>query len=369
LVSRIDAAAVREGLRRGVDRLVAVAGEHGWRNFRTLAGESGVWVSAFVVARVVPVAARRAAVRRARLAIARAQHPAGGWSFGGAVPPDADSTAWALQALEGTRLLDPAGRRRAGAFLEGHCTGDGYATYAPDGAIAAFIGARDRSVDGWTAEHPDVTAAVLMAGPPGITNAAALSRLVALVARQTGAGWWPAYWWRSSQYTGALLVRALARRGRCLPPARERLLVEALAREQLPNGGYPLGGAHESDPFSTALAVDTLSLLTVGEARELRARAVGALLATQLGDGGWVGDYQLRIPPPDAHTPQHVSRWQRGGGGGGSLVLDRDGVFATAQACAALASCLAPAAPLIPLPEPPRRLEQDVVEVFATRTS
>ena len=368
-MTRIDAAALRDGLRRSVDRLVAVAGEDGWRNFRTLAGESGVWVSCFVVARIAPVAARRAAVRRARLAIAAQQHPAGGWSFGGAVPPDADSTAWALQALSGTRVLGADRRQRAFQFLEAHRVGDGYATYAPDGAIAAFIGARDRSVDGWTAEHPDVTAAVLMAGPPGATDDATLGGLVALVARQTGAGWWPAYWWRSSQYTGALVVRALARRGRRLPPASAQLLLEALAREQLPDGGYQLGGAHETDPFSTALAVETLSLLPGGEARELRDRAVGALLATQLGDGGWSGDYQLRIPPPDVHTPRHVSGWTRGGGGGGSFVLDRDGLFATAQACAALASCLAPAVPLEPLPEPPRRYAEEAVEVFATQTS
>jgi hypothetical protein len=54
-----------------------------------------------------------------------------------------------------------------------------------DAPIAAFIGAGERSVDGWTAEHPDVTAAVLMAGAPGATDAASLSRLGALVARQS----------------------------------------------------------------------------------------------------------------------------------------------------------------------------------------
>lgn len=117
-MSRIEHAALQDAIRRALDRLSAVAGEDGWRDFRTLAGESGVWVSAFVVARIAPVAGRRAAVTRARRAIAAAQHPDGGWSFGGAVPPDADSTAWALQALERTRLLTPARRHAAGAFLE-----------------------------------------------------------------------------------------------------------------------------------------------------------------------------------------------------------------------------------------------------------
>lgn len=368
-MSRIEAAALKEGLRRGVDRLTSIAGEDGWRNFRTLAGESGVWVSAFVVARIAPVAARRAAVRGARQAIAAAQDPSGGWSFGNGVPADADSTAWALQALEGTRLLDATQRQRAGEFLEAHRAGDGYSTYASDGAIATFIGAGERSISGWTSEHPDVTAAVLAAGPPGTTDAAALVSLGSLVARQAGTGWWPAYWWRSSQYTGMLVVRALARRGWTLPPAAERLLLEALERQQLPDGGYPLGGAHETDPFSTGLAVETLSLLSAPEAGDLRDRAAGALLATQLGDGGWSGDYQLRIPPPDVHTPRHVAEWTRGGGGGGSFVLDRDGLFATAQACAALVSCLEPAVPREPLPEPSRRPAEDVVEVFATQTS
>lgn len=355
-----------DALRRGVDRLCAVAGADGWRDFRTLAGESGVWVSAFVVARIGGVAGRRAAVRRARAAIAGAQHVTGGWSFGGEVPPDADSTAWALMALRGSRALSPAGRERAAEFLGGQRAGDGYATYSPDGAIAAFIGARERDVSGWTSEHPDVTAAVLAAGPPGVGEAEALRLLGALVARQTGAGWWPAYWWRSSLYTPALLVRALARRGRRLPAASEALLLEAFARQQLADGGYPLGGAAEADPFSTALAVDTLSRLEGEAARVLCARSVDALLAAQLSDGGWHGDYQLRIPPPGVQSPRQVERWTRGGGGGGSFVLDRDGVFATAQACAALASALAPPAALEPLATPAPDVADDVVEVFAT---
>lgn len=368
-MSGVGGATIDDALRRGVTRLAAFAGEEGWRDFRTLAGESGVWVSAFVVSRIAPFGGRRAAVRRARIAIAAAQHESGGWSFGGLVPPDADSTAWALQALEGTRLLSPADRRRAEAFLDVHRTGEGYATYARDGAIDEFIGAAGRSVAGWKSEHPDVTAAVLMAGPPGATTAVVLNRLAALVERQGWSGWWPAYWWRSSRYTGALLMRALERHGRRLPPANESRLLEALQREQLPDGGYPLGGAHSADPFSTALALETLSLMPSDEARSVRDRAVAALLATQLGDGGWDGDYQLRIPPPDVVAPEHVSGWTRGHGGGGGFVLDRDGIFATAQACAALWSYLAlPRPPREPLPERPQRPVADAVEVFATRT-
>lgn len=367
-----DRALGRAALGRGVDRVVAMAGPDGWHGFRTLAGESSVWVSAFVAARVGPVAPRRAALRRARAAVAAAQHPSGGWSFGGPVPPDADSTAWALCALDGTRLPGPERRRAAGAFLAGQRVGDGYATYAPGAGIAEFIGSPGRATSGWTAEHPDVTAAVLAAGPPGVPDAELTGLLAALVERQDGAGWWPAYWWRTPLYTTAVTVRALHRRGWSLPAANASRLRNALVREQLAGGGYALGGATEPDPFVTALALETLTYL--GDAvAELRDRTARTLVAAQLGDGGWLGDFPLRIPPPEVDDPALVRRWTRGGGGGASYVLDRDGLFATAQACAALDRWVAvlatPQPTRIPLPPRGRDEQPDLVEVFGSAPS
>ena len=338
---RFDAAPVRQALRRGVDRLLEIAGPAGWHGFRTHAGESDIWVSAFVVARIGRMAARRRAVRRARLALAGAQQPSGGWSFAAGVPADADSTAWALLGLERTRLLDACARDRAAAFLAGHEAAHGYRTYAPEGGIAEFVSAGERSIGGWTSEHPDVTAAVLAAGPPGIGRQRVLTLLGRLVERQSGAGWWPAYWWRAPQYTTALLLRALRRHRLSLPAEREARLLEALAREQLSDGGYPLGGGLDADSFATALGLESLSHLGGGEARDLRARAGRALLAGQLDDGGWTGDFQLQIPPPDVPDAALVSVWALGGRGGASYVSDHEGLFATAQACSALWSWLA----------------------------
>jgi hypothetical protein len=371
LVSRsFDAAAAQRALRRGVDRLIAIAGQRGWHGFRTLAGDSDVWVTAFVVAHVGPATTRRATVGRARGDLAAAQTPSGGWTFGGDVPPDADSTAWALLALERTRLLDAERRRRAGEFLAEHVVGDGYATYRQGSGIAEFIGAGTRSVEGWTSEHPDVTAAVLAAGPPGTTSRERLTRLAALVARQTGAGWWPAYWWRSPQYTTALLLRALRRHERALPSEQRQRLVNAFAREQLPEGGFPLGASPDADAFSTALALDALCHIGGDEAASLRKRSGAALLAAQLEDGGWLGDFQLRIPPPDVRDPELVRGWSRGGRGGGSFVLDRDGIFATAQACAGLERWLAVERHDVPdfpaVPRLPPRDQPDVMEALAS---
>ncbi len=364
----LDTARAQQALRRGVDRLVALAGPTGWHGFRTLAGDSDVWVSAFVIARIGPEASRRSVVRRARVALAAAQDPAGGWSFGGDVPPDADSTAWTLLALEGTRLADSVVRERAGAFLSELSAGDGYSTYGLDGRIGVFIEAGARSLEGWTSEHPDVTAAVLAAGPPGASNAERLTRLAALVEGQTGAGWWPAYWWRAPLYTTALVLRALRRHGRSLPADREQRLLNALVREQLPGGGYPLGGSPDADPFVTALALETLTHLVGDQAREAEQGAGAALLDAQLPEGGWMGDFQLRIPPPDVRDPDLVRGWARGGGGGASYVLDRDGIFATAQACAALSSWLAGDQEAGRRPEVPRRPPrgQDVMEALAS---
>jgi hypothetical protein len=36
-------------------------------------------------------------------------------------------------------------------------------------------------------------------------------------------------------------------------------MLEALAREQLPEGAYPLGGAHETDPYDAAVFLDEIA--------------------------------------------------------------------------------------------------------------
>ncbi|MEI9909640.1 MAG: hypothetical protein WDO71_08165 [Bacteroidota bacterium] len=62
-----------------------------------------------------------------------------------------------------------------------------------------------------------------------------------------------------------------------------------------------------------------------------------ALLQAQQDNGGWAGDYILRIPAPYVMDPNQVISWNNADGGGNSLIEDKDGLFATAIACYALA--------------------------------
>jgi hypothetical protein len=95
----------------------------------------------------------------------------------------------------------------------------------------------------------------------------------------------------------------------------------------VPDGGYPLGGAHETDPFSTGLAIETLSCCPPAR-RARSASGPSVRCSPQLGDGGWSGDYQLRIPPLTAATLRGMSRGGRAEAAVGQLVLDRGGFSA-----------------------------------------
>lgn len=334
LTGGFDETRTRAAAERGLDYLCARAGAGHWRGFPTLAGESDVWVTGFVLAHVTAFIKRRRVTRAARDFLLSRRHADGGWSYGGEVPPDADSTAWCLMALEGSRQLSPGERRAGVAFLWSHATDEGVATYRADSGIRDYIRAPpEHSIDGWTSAHPDVTAAALLAGEPGGGRGEVLA---GLVSGQRGTGFWDAYWWRGPHYTTALVLRLLALRRLRLSDDRARLLLGALRREQLADGGYSLGASTRLDPFTTALALESLSRLSyVGGKRE-RGVAASALLREQQPDGGWRGDYLLRLPAPDVTDPQRVSRWSREGGGGNSYVPDREGVFATALACHAL---------------------------------
>ncbi len=61
-----------------------------------------------------------------------------------------------------------------------------------------------------------------------------------------------------------------------------------------------------------------------------------ALLQSQQENGSWLGDFTMRIPPPDDTDPDLNSSWSNVDGGGNSFINDKDGLFATAMTCYAL---------------------------------
>lgn len=358
-----------DAVRRGVQALVHARHEGLWRGFPTLAGTSDEWVSGFVVTHLAALgrsALGRSALERAdvealdevRATLSTRQRVEGGWGFGPQVPPDADSTAWVLSALRDS--LPTADVDRALDALDAHRVDEGYATYRAGSGIEEFVRAGPGGTPGWTAPHPDVTAAVLLASmplgrpAPGArvdpphgdplrggdddlhTADPAETSLRRLVGSADGTGLVPAYWWRGLLYTTALVLRLLDEQDAAGPPAWEAAALEGLARLQTPTGGYRLGSDAYDDAFQTALALECWCRLARRGGPDRRDEVARALIAQQGADGGWVGGYVLRLPAPDVTDPRLVGSWRRGAGGGNAFVPDPGGVFATSSAVHAL---------------------------------
>lgn len=322
-----------DALRRAVDALVALRADDGlWHGFPTLAGRSEHWVSGFVATHLLGLHGLDVDLTDTAATLLGSRHDDGGWGYDAHVPTDADSTAWCAQAVR--RDDSATGRRAAREVLAAHRVGDGYATYRADSGIVEFVqSSGPDAMRGWTQAHPEVTAAVLLAGEPA-DDADAEAVLTALVRHQTGAGFLEAYWWRGPCYASALLLRALNARGRCLDETEAGLMRRGLARVQREDGGFGLGSTTRSDPFTTALGLEALCRLGQADARADEAAAT--LLGLQQDDGRWAGAHVMRLPTASVTDPRHVTGWQRDTGGGNSYVHDTDGLFATALSVSSL---------------------------------
>ena len=131
-----------------------------WVDFELPVGRATGWTTGYVATMLAPCAAARAAVQRASRWLMATYRPGqgwahrqplpAGWGYNQAVPPDCDSTAWALLALNGAGTPPTNGMRWA---LTGYRRFNGlYQTYAD----------RPRA-DTWTATHVDVTVVALQA--------------------------------------------------------------------------------------------------------------------------------------------------------------------------------------------------------------
>jgi hypothetical protein len=257
-----------------------------WTDFWLPVGTSDAWATAFVAISLLDAVqtqklpstlAKRAsnAVIQAASWLLKHQRLNGGWGYNGSVPPDADSTAFAVTLLCRLGMGAPEDALR---FLHLHREdARGYRTYR--------ISNPDHL---WTKASPDITASVLNA----LYDAGEFSQTELKEAwermlhpLQEESGIWTGFWWRTHHYTTGLCLEAWEKAG--YPPIR-----------------FPVSDSVPADcPFDLAWSIRAdlcrwnaqpfySSILQKQLHESLR-----ALSEDQESDGGWKTAKILYVPP------------------------------------------------------------------------
>ncbi len=322
---------ISAAIQQGERYLFSKLHEGHWNGFPTLAGESDIWVTGFIAAHLQLFAYETEWLQQTQHFLFANRHPSGGWSYSKYVPPDADSTSWCIMALKNCNEFNTSLQLQSKAFLWNHRSHNALSTYHIDSGIDTFIGITDKQlIAGWTAPHPDVTVAAILADPGYPDVAVIIERLLQW---QTNEGLLPAYWWRSSFYTVTLLLRAYSVLKLECPSLTKELLKHTLARKQQNDGGFSLNASSAFNPFATGLALEIYCHLSNDDTAAEQCAQV--LLEKQKEDGSWQGDDLLRIPAPYILDPETVVEWNVTGGGN-SIVNDQQGLFTTAIVCHSL---------------------------------
>ncbi len=273
---------------RATGFLLAAQGQDGaWRDFHLPVGMSDGWITALCAAhlRRFGGAKARAATTAAADYLERTSR-AGTWGYNAGIPPDADSTAWAALALEGTAVAVDL------PFLRAH--------QRRDGAVATYL-----ANDGWGGAHGCVTALA----------ARAFDRLGNCGAAARARGWLhdagpsarAGYWWASPFYPAWAVASAFAGRANAPP---------------LP----PLDTARSILDLACALRIAALS----GQAApDLTARLCGL----QMADGGFPPSACLRVTYHWLATPE-----QAPAGDAGRIYADSAHILGTCFSLAAIAA-------------------------------
>lgn len=287
---------LREVRRRAVSALLERQDPRGgWFDFRLPVGHATEWTTAYAALALSATPEERdlagPAVQQAARWLTRSRAYAAGWGFNDRTGPDADSTGFALRALEAAGEPVPAADR---AWLRERwqATG-GIATYDGPGA--------------WGHAHPCVTAAAFLALDAAQRLALRSAVLDYVASTRLGDGQWPSYWWRTHSYSTWHHVR----------------LLELL--------GAPTAVPTPAEPEPGATAFDLawrVALSTRGGPRVVRRHLLDALVALQDDDGAFPGAPELRVTDPDCADPWIEPR--------GRLYTDHAGVLATASALTAL---------------------------------
>lgn len=321
----------------------------GWRDFYDLGrsarpGEriagyaSDEWVTAYVAHALASgtSSAAREAAHDAWALLARRRGPDDGWGNSAQLPPDTDSTTWALRLARALGIPRDARIEATERFiLSQTCPDGGVMCYRQDDCarIAEYLQMAG-PYDGWCAPHTCVTAAVAALGLDPAHRAY-------LRAAQQPDGRWTGHWWDDDEYATACATEVLAadespashdaaRRGACWAAGR------------IGADGAVCSVAHGGpSAYATALALSTIVAVVTRDGASAHptlwsalARAAAWLRATQRPDGSFAPSARLRVPAPSAIDPLASPETTL-------TYLDRDATFTTATVYSALVSALA----------------------------
>lgn len=334
LRQKFDRKVVDTAIKKGVNYLWSLNKNGKWSGFPTLAGESDIWVTGFVLTHINQLSETTDGINESQKFLLHSRQPSGGWSYSAQVPPDADSTAWCLMALKSCPEMTDEVLEEARAFLWTHFYGHGVSTFSSNSKICEFIEATaNMSIEGWTSPHTDVSIAAALAD---IQHENVPKIIKGLTEQQRKQRLLNSYWWRGPYYTTTLLLRALSVQNLLIHNKNSKSIILALIQRQLADGGFALESSATIDPFSTALALESFCHLSILEQPQEKMNCAKALLQSQQENGGWSGNFTMRIPAPDVLDPDMKASWNNTDGGGNSFIEDKDGLFATAMACYAL---------------------------------
>lgn len=282
-----------------------------WKDFLLPAGNSNVWVTAYVgdVLAVRPEEDARNAARAGWRFLEKVMTPDGGWSYNPQVPGDGDSTLWGLRLAESLNKSDSDSALKAAEFLERHIRDEGgLTTYASAAPVRNYIGLPPFvPFGGWTQPHVCVTAA-------GANLNSYRERFREyLLQNQSDAGKWIAYWWFDDEYATAEAVAALAGKG------QTAMDCEAETASQIERAALWALGRVDSliateGRFLPAFALShALRILArtnhLADVRNSLSRGVARLIEWQKPDGSWAASARLRVPRPDAINPDPKADW------------------------------------------------------------
>lgn len=320
---------------RGKQFLASIRCEDGlWRDFRTRAGLSSEWVTAFV-AYALRQAGNGDSVSSVLTLLAQRQRSNGGWAYNSEVPTDCDSTAWAVLGLS----ADPQGNRpsieKGIEYILRHQdqAKGGFSTYAPSDQIETFIHMPGMaSIQGWIQPHSCVTGVALQAllnHKESVSKESIEKAVQYLLLKRQPSGLWRSYWWNGWAYGTYHALRALKSAG-------------AMDLSQQVEAGMQIQEQYRADwnaaAFETAFTLLGLLLSSDPAILKVAERLALWLIGQQKVDGSWPTAPILRIPPPASKEPDNRRSWSLEREGTGVMISDQRGSFTTAAVIWALAT-------------------------------